>query len=177
MDKSTQRKNISARFSEAFDREAASKRIFDFAISERAFSEARNVYIFLSTTKEPDTDPVIEFAVEHGKNVFCPKVDGERMNFHPYRPGEFSRGAFGIREPLSDLSAPPPDVVFVPLVAFDERMNRLGHGKGYYDRFLADTDVPKLGLAFSFQMLPKVASDDNDVPLDAVITESAIYRK
>lgn len=176
MDKSTQRKIISERFAKPFDRAEASHAVFRFAVSEPEFSAARNIYIFLSNDREPDTDPIIEAAVRSGKKVFCPKVHGIEMDFHPYVTGKISVGAFGIREPDSTEVAPPPDLIFVPMVAFDENLNRLGHGKGYYDRFLKECNVPKIGLAFDFQKLDKVVSDIHDVRLDKIITETKIYR-
>lgn len=176
MEKFLQRKIVSERFARAFDREEASRKIFEFSVSEKAFTEAQNVYIFLSTEKEPDTDSIIEHALKRGKKIYCPKIDGTKMSFHPFIPGEYSVGAYGIREPNSNAAAPPPDVIFVPLVAFDGNMNRLGHGKGYYDRFLEGSNAVKIGLAFSFQELNEVEVGSHDVPLDLIITETGARR-
>lgn len=65
--------------------------------------------------------------------------------------------------------------VIVPLVGFDEKCNRLGHGKGYYDRFLQDYKVRKIGVAFECQKLDAVITDQYDIKLDMIITEKNTY--
>ena len=67
--------------------------------------------------------------------------------------------------------------VIVPLVGFDEKCNRLGHGKGYYDRFLENLKVRKIGVAFECQKLDKIITDKYDIPLDMIISEKNIYTK
>ena len=69
------------------------------------------------------------------------------------------------------------NTVIVPMVGFDERCNRLGHGGGYYDRFLENYRVRKIGVAFECQKLDQVITDLYDVPLDMIITEKNIYHR
>ncbi len=78
--------------------------------------------------------------------------------------------AYGIKVDKKDI-----DVILVPLLGFDERRNRLGHGKGYYDRFLKDCKALKIGVAFSIQELDEVITDENDVKLDMIITEKEVH--
>ena len=69
------------------------------------------------------------------------------------------------------------DLVIVPLVAFDENGNRIGHGGGYYDRFLKKYPrAKKIGLAYELQKIDEVPAEPHDVPLDAVITEAQVYQ-
>ena len=77
---------------------------------------------------------------------------------------------YGIRVDKKDI-----DVIIVPLLGFDDKQNRLGHGKGYYDRFLKDCKALKIGVAFSVQKLDEVLTDENDVPLDMIITEKEVH--
>ncbi len=104
-----------------------------------------------------------------------PKVTGEGMN--AYVSPDFEKGAYGIEEPQGGIYVSPEsfDVILVPLVAFDERKNRLGHGKGYYDRYLKKTFGLKVGIAFEAQKRDSVTTDENDVKLDLIVTEEKVY--
>lgn len=68
------------------------------------------------------------------------------------------------------------DYVIVPIVAFDDRLYRIGYGKGYYDHFLKDLDVIKIGVAFDCQKVNQIEIDENDIKLDLIITEKNTYR-
>ena len=94
--------------------------------------------------------------------------------------GPCKRGPYGIREPdpaASELVAPEEiDLVLVPCVAFDKNRNRLGHGAGYYDRYLPlCTRAKCIAVAFEAQRLPRVVTDAHDRRMDAVVTEKKIY--
>jgi 5-formyltetrahydrofolate cyclo-ligase len=85
------------------------------------------------------------------------------------------RGLYGILEPSSDAEEVEPDIVLVPLAAFDQRGHRLGYGGGYYDRTLQglrrSKRITAAGLAFSVQQMDRVPEDAHDEPLDLVLTE------
>lgn len=85
------------------------------------------------------------------------------------------RGLYGILEPSSDAQEVEPDIVLVPLAAFDRRGHRLGYGGGYYDRTLQRLRKAKritaAGLAFSAQQMDEIPADVHDEPLDLVLTE------
>ena len=94
--------------------------------------------------------------------------------------GPCKRGSFGIREPdpaASELVAPEEiDLVLVPCVAFDKNRNRLGHGAGYYDRYLPlCTRAKCIAVAVEAQRLPRVVTDAHDRRMDAVVTEKKTY--
>ena len=87
--------------------------------------------------------------------------------------------AFGTLEPLDSQKDIIPDLVMVPLVAFDSQLNRLGYGKGYYDRILEKINFTKkkrifLGMAYSFQKYKKIPINKHDVKLDYILTEKGI---
>ena len=86
---------------------------------------------------------------------------------------------FGIPEPISKKKV-IPDILFVPLVAFDKNLNRLGYGGGYYDRLIQKLELKKkilkIGFAFSFQKVSKIPTSKHDKKLDYVITEKSIYQ-
>ena len=86
---------------------------------------------------------------------------------------------YGIVEPISTKKI-YPDVIFVPLVAYDNNLNRLGYGGGYYDRYLENIanikNILKIGLGFSYQELEKIPVNDYDKKLDLIITEKKIIQ-
>ena len=96
-----------------------------------------------------------------------------------YQPTtSYTLGAYDILEPISNELVDPNDfdVIVIPLVAFDENCNRLGHGKGYYDRYLSKVKALKIGVAFEVQKLESIEMNEYDIPLDYIISEKAIYQ-
>lgn len=109
------------------------------------------------------------------KLVLLPKVVGDRLTLHKYEGEEsVSQGAFGIGEPTTPAyeNYADIDLVIVPGMAFDAGGNRLGRGRGFYDRLLGH-DLPKdallVGVCFDFQILPHVATEPNDVIMHRVM--------
>ena len=86
---------------------------------------------------------------------------------------------YGIPEPET-INRVYPDILFVPLVAFDKKLNRLGYGGGFYDRYIQKISkkkkVVKVGLAFSFQKLKAIPTNKHDKKLDIIITEKDIIK-
>ncbi|MDR1407092.1 MAG: 5-formyltetrahydrofolate cyclo-ligase [Tannerella sp.] len=108
------------------------------------------------------------------KQIFLPAVDGEQLKFYPYRgKNNLKTGAFGIMEPAADeeTSTCNIDLAIIPGIAFDRRLNRLGRGKGFYDRFLAPFCKPVMGLCFHFQLVDAVPVDEHDRKMTQIITE------
>ncbi len=91
----------------------------------------------------------------------------------------FSLNYYGIYEPDLDEAIKVEkkylDYVIVPIVAFDERLYRIGYGKGYYDYFLKDIKAKKIGVAFDIQKVNGIENDNNDIKLDMIITEKNTY--
>ena len=88
---------------------------------------------------------------------------------------------FGILEPESSKKGIIPDLIMVPLVAFDSQLNRIGYGKGYYDRSLRkikkiNKNVISLGIAYSFQKCTRIPINNNDFRLDYIFTEKGIIK-
>ena len=86
---------------------------------------------------------------------------------------------YGIVEPIS-FKKIYPDIIFVPLVAFDKKLNRLGYGGGFYDRYIQKSmkikNIVKIGLAFSYQELKAIPIDKFDKKLDFIVTEKEIIQ-
>jgi len=103
-----------------------------------------------------------------------------QMNFCSWSRGDPLRvNKFGIPEPVSSKIV-YPDILLVPLVAYDNNLNRLGYGGGYYDRYIEKLEkfkkVIKIGLAFSFQKISSIPINQHDKRLDFIITEKEILR-
>lgn len=108
------------------------------------------------------------------KVVCVPRVCGEDMKAIAISPfTNFKTNKWGILEPVGSHSVDDPTVAVVPMVAFDG-LKRAGHGKGYYDRYLASHDCFVIGLAFDCQRVEGLETDSFDVPLDVLVTEKRI---
>ena len=102
-------------------------------------------------------------------------LNGVNLDILPYDRSRMALGAFQIEEPQGDDVADISQIemVVVPAVAYDRRGNRVGRGKGYYDRLLSSTRAAKVGVGFDFQLLDEeIPSEPHDVAVDMVITES-----
>ena len=151
------------------DKKERSRSICEKFLSLPEVTTASVVALFMSTETEPDTSEIIAALLGTGKRVFVPRVRGDEMDFVEIGEGTvFSVGAYGIKEPVGDAYNGDFDVMAVPLVAFNDSGDRLGHGKGYYDRFLQKHSAYTVGLAFKEQKR-NVPVDPWDVPLDLVL--------
>ena len=85
-------------------------------------------------------------------------------------------GAFGIHEPLDIWPRATPQILLVPLLAFDAAGHRLGYGGGFYDRTLALLKAPAIGIAYAGQQTEKLPAEEHDARLNAVLTEKGLTR-
>lgn len=112
------------------------------------------------------------------KRLLLPLVDGNDLRMLRYEgPDSLEPGAFGILEPKADgIEAKPDeiDLIIVPGVAFDDQLHRLGRGRGFYDRLLAATHAPKIGICYGFQLVPLVPTEPFDIPMDYLLTEKGL---
>ena len=179
----------------AEQRVAWSARICERAIELPAYQSARFIHCFLSIQSEVETGSLIQHALAHGKRVAAPlfvKGSSETTAYEidTLDTADYETGAFGLAVPralrLVDLSV--IDVFFVPLLAFapftvssegregdegeeEAKFSRLGYGIAYYDRLLARSHAPKVGLAFELQRVESLPMDTHDQLLDCVLTE------
>jgi 5-formyltetrahydrofolate cyclo-ligase len=141
----------------------------------------QRVLLFLSTALEIDTRPLLERAFSDQKKVFIPKIEARRICFYrAFSPaGPWRCGPFSIREPAGDTEALNPGdgplIVIVPGLAFDKTGNRLGRGKGYYDRFFAELDKESpayqpVGLCMESQVVPRLPREEWDKKMNVLCT-------
>lgn len=138
------------------------------------------LFCYISTADEVSTEAIIDNAEENDIKIAVPCIYGDKMYAIKYFGKEtLTQNKYGIYEPKFDdakIAIFEDAVVLVPLLGFDENMNRLGHGKGFYDRFFAENpNCAKIGLAFEEQKFDKVIHDRFDVQMDYVVTDKNIY--
>ena len=131
-------------------------------------------FIYNSFGDEADTHKITAQLLAMGKSVYLPRVEGKNIVAVPY--GALKKGAYGIEEPTGEPYFGRIDVAVVPLLAINSRGYRLGYGGGYYDRFLKQTDILKVGLGYFFQLTDEFTEDEWDEPLDSFVCERGIYR-
>lgn len=120
---------------------------------------------------EVQTHVFIEKWCKH-KQIILPVVVGNDLELRIYSDRQdLSVGAYGIKEPTGEIfeNYPHIDWAIIPGVAFDANGNRLGRGKGYYDRLLPQIAAPKVGICFSFQYLQEIPAEPFDIRMDKVI--------
>ena len=139
------------------------------------------VALYSPLGNEVETAGIRRAALETGKRLYYPRVeDGRSRVIRVRSEAELVPGRHGILEPVGEQALPPGGnaalVVFVPGVAFDRSGNRLGRGSGWYDRFLDDLPirVPRIALAYEFQVLEGVPVEPGDRLVDIIVTEERV---
>lgn len=178
MDKKSLRRQVAARIAAMTDEQRKAE---SAAVAEKVLRygfEGKKIFVYNALPDEVDTALLIE-RLASGNDVYLPVVKGDDMLLAKY-DGSSEKGAFGIYEPVGKRLLPAevmPDVCITPLRAFDGDLNRLGRGKGYYDRFFEACDCLKIALAFECQKADAIGADAHDVRMDAVLTASENYGK
>ena len=144
----------------------------------KLLDEANYIMIYYSVRNEVNTAPIINYLLEAGKTVALPVCTPERdLNAAVINDlSQLQPAPFGLMEPGpgSPLIADEElQLIVIPGVAFDEKGYRLGHGAGYYDRFLSKTpNAFKLGLAYDFQIVPDLPTENHDQRMNGLLTPS-----
>ena len=135
------------------------------------FRNAKTVMLYSALPDEVQTQDFIE-KWRHQKRIILPTVVGD--DIIPVELAEntgFAVGDFNILEPQNVPYTGDYDLIVVPGVAFDNDGNRIGRGRGYYDRFLCKhLNVKRIGICFDFQLVPEVPTEPNDIRMDEVIS-------
>lgn len=133
---------------------------------------AKSIFVYLSLPGEVQTGGIVAAGWASKKRVYAPRVgkdgDMEATWLGPETPLE--KGAFGLLQPPSGPSVAKLDLVLVPGLAFSPKGDRVGFGKGYYDRFLTRSHVGvTIGLGFQDQLVTELDVEVHDIPVDAII--------
>jgi 5-formyltetrahydrofolate cyclo-ligase len=161
----------------------AGERLADHGLGFAGIARTAVVAGFSAIGEEINPLPLLVRLTEEGHGLGLPEVPGKGLPllFRVWTPGDATRAAvWGIREPLPSAPALEPDVLLVPLLAFDARGNRLGYGGGFYDRTIARARALRLvvtiGLAFDEQKVDAVPHAGYDQRLDWVLTPAGPVR-
>ncbi len=154
-----------------------SKRAAKAFLQSELYKNARQIMAYLPLGNETDTSEIIDAAFGDGKRLVLPVTDHKTGEITPCvyeKDTKLTKGAFSVTEPSKIVPADmsKTDVVLVPGIAFDLSGNRVGFGKGCYDRLLKDTAAVKVGLCYDYQICPEIPADEHDVRMDLLITES-----
>ena len=153
-----------------------SKIIEEKVLSLKEIQNKQNFFIYNSFKNEVETSGIISALKKSGKTVSCPLVNGETMLAVVPTCSDYFEDKFGVKTPKNYVLAQNIEVAIIPLVACDKRKNRIGFGKGYYDKFLNDKTILKIGVCYNYQVVEKIENSAFDVPLDIIITETQIIK-
>lgn len=155
----------------------AAEEVFSQLENTPAFMMADNILIYHSL---PDELQTISFLKKwrDRKHFFLPRVNGVNLELLPYVESELRKGAYDIEEPTGTATTDVDeiDLMIIPAVAFDRKGNRLGRGKGFYDRLLAESKATKIGVGYEFQLIDEIPAEPHDVPMNIVITQYSFIK-
>lgn len=156
------------------ERTDAAVRVFDALASMAAFTLADRILVYNSLPDELSTREFIARWKDR-KHFYLPRVNGPDLEILPYDSSRTHLGSFHIEEPdgddLTDIA--DIDLIIVPAVAYDRCGNRVGRGKGYYDRLLARARAITVGVCYDFQLLDDglIEADSHDIPVNFIVAD------
>ena len=143
--------------------------------------EGATIGLYRSDAGEAPSASYIRFFFERGHPIALPRVTTLdkpmefRLHTDPYEESDLEPGVWGLRQPRTDAPVVVPEVLFMPLVGFTARGDRLGQGGGYYDRFLAaHPQTIAIGMAWDVQEVPELPTELHDMRLSAIVTPTRI---
>ncbi|PIN98124.1 MAG: 5-formyltetrahydrofolate cyclo-ligase [Candidatus Diapherotrites archaeon CG10_big_fil_rev_8_21_14_0_10_31_34] len=166
------------------DRINKSNKIKELFFSLKEVWKAQNIMVYLSFKSEVRTREIILDLLMRKKKVIVPITDFKKTIIHLSELKDFNKelvsNKLGIFQPSKEFVRPfnkkDLDLIVVPGIAFDDKGNRLGFGKGFYDKFLKGVSkkVPVIALAFSDQISKKISSEKHDIPMQKIVTEKEV---
>lgn len=158
-------------------REVEAQMVFNSIEKMLVWQQARHILCYWSLPDELPTHESVNRWLALGKSIYLPRVKGDDLEIVPYHGAQSldDNNKFHIGEPVGDaVDASCLELIIVPAVALDGQRNRLGRGKGFYDRLLATTTATTIGVACDFQLVDEVPVELHDRPLDCVVTSDAV---
>jgi 5-formyltetrahydrofolate cyclo-ligase len=158
-------------------REVEASMVFNTIKAMPVWQRAQHILCYWSLPDELPTHESVNNWLADGKNIYLPRVKGDDLEIVPYHGPESldDNNKFHIGEPVGEAVDPSClELIIVPAVALDQKRNRLGRGKGYYDRLLSTTKCPTIGVACEFQLVDEVPVEPHDRPLDCVVTSDTV---
>jgi 5-formyltetrahydrofolate cyclo-ligase len=162
---------ISAEF-----RNISSKKIHENLKQINSYTNSQNIGCYFPIGSEVDTNNIMLEILKQNKNMLLPKIVNSNMEFYVIPNLEkLEKGKFDIMEPKDNCEkAENIDCILVPTVGISKNGDRLGYGRGYYDKFLSSSNAIKISLTYSNQIVKSVPSELHDIKIDLIITEDEI---
>jgi 5-formyltetrahydrofolate cyclo-ligase len=179
--KETLRKELKEKrdFLSANERTSKSKIIIDKLLSSKEYKNSRVVMTYVSFGSEVETLNLIKKSLLLGKKVVVPYMDEEEMKISYLNDvSNLKETSSNILEPVKILQASKEelDLIIVPGLVFDKKGNRIGFGKGCFDKFLKEVSAKKIALTYDFQIKEKVPAMEYDVPMNIMISEKKVIK-
>ena len=151
-------------------------------IKSAVYKNAHSIMLYIPIDNEPDTSIIIENAFKDKKTILLPVIKNKDIRAVVYTISTaLKKGIYKTKEPVGNDPYPESgiDVVIVPGIAFDINCNRIGYGKGYYDRFLSNLNkhTIKVGLTFNRCIIDEITCEEFDIPVDMIFTEIGIKHR
>jgi 5-formyltetrahydrofolate cyclo-ligase len=151
----------------------AGEKVFENLLKIPEFLVSKSCFCYVDFKNEIPTGKIREFFSK--KELFVPKIDG--IMYAVRQVSGTEKNIYGIDEPKEyEIVEKCPDISIIPLVACDKKGNRIGFGKGYYDRYLSGKKTLKICICYEFQVLESVPSGEQDITLDYIVTEKEIIK-
>ena len=155
------------------EKSALSEAVFDKICRLEEVQKASTIALFVSLADEPQSEKTIA-ELSKTKRVVVPRIEGDEMEFYDIAEG-LKKGAFNIMEPIATTPIEPNeiDLMIVPGVAFTRRGERLGRGKGFYDKYLSRKgfSAHTIGVCYPCQIVDSLPTEPHDKVMDEVIWE------
>lgn len=157
-----------------FEKQRAAEEVFSRLEKTAAFLMADRILMYHSLPDELGTHAFLGKWAGR-KHFYLPRVNGVNLDILPYDQSRLELGSFHIEEPTGNDVVDPSEIelIVVPAVAYDRKGNRLGRGKGFYDRLLQTTKATKIGVGYGFQLVDEIPVEPHDVGVDIVITDDS----
>ncbi|MCI6152766.1 5-formyltetrahydrofolate cyclo-ligase [Fusobacterium perfoetens] len=153
-----------------------SKKIISNFLNEDILKNSKTIMSYMSFKNEVETKELNNFIKSQGKTLILPRIINNEIV--PIKDeGNFFSGVFGVTEPIGEIFKEKIDLIIVPGIVFNNLGDRIGFGKGYYDRFLSNplyNDSFKISLVYSFQIDNSFSGDIFDKKVNKLITEKEI---
>lgn len=142
------------------------------------FAQAQHILLYHSLPDELSTHHIIDTWVALGKTIYLPVVIGDDLVIRLYSQEAMQQGEFNIMEPTgNDVDSNILELIIVPGVAFDKHGNRLGRGKGYYDRLLSRTNADCVGVCYNCQFVDNIPAEPHDRVMHYIVTPEGVMKR
>jgi len=158
-------------------KEVEADMVFNKIRTMPVWKQAQHILCYWSLPDELPTHEMVNKWLADGKSIYLPRVKGDDLEIVPYHGAQSldDNNKFHIGEPVGEAVDPSClELIIVPAVALDNQRNRLGRGKGFYDRLLSTTNCPTIGVVCDFQLVDEVPVERHDHPLDCIVTSDTI---